>query len=80
MRIIKELLKGDIKITLYYWNNRYLLKLEWGFFEQTFKIHEWDVTSEADIDEILNDEFLAAATSRFNEMAAALGKALNGIS
>ncbi|MBX2916138.1 MAG: hypothetical protein KF856_12780 [Cyclobacteriaceae bacterium] len=80
MRIIKEFLRGDIKITLYHWNNRYLLKLEWDLFEQTFKVPEWDVTSEADIDQILNDEFVAAAVNRFNEMAATLGKALQQIS
>lgn len=76
MRIIKEFLKDEIKITLYHWNNRYLIKLEWELFEQTFKIPEWDLTSEADIDEILSADFLNTAANRFREMAAALGQAI----
>ncbi|HMR56768.1 MAG TPA: hypothetical protein PLM56_05090 [Cyclobacteriaceae bacterium] len=76
MRIIKEFLKDEIKITLYHWNNRYLIKLEWELFEQTFKIPEWDLTSEADIDEILSADFLNTAANRFREMAGALGQAI----
>jgi hypothetical protein len=76
MRVIKEFLKDEIKITLYHWNNRYLIKLEWQLFEQTFKVPEWDLTSEADLDEILNPDFLNAATVRFREMAASLGQAM----
>lgn len=76
MRIIKEFLKDEIKVTLYHWNNRYLIKLEWELFEQTFKIPEWDLTSEADIDEILSADFLNTAANRFREMAAALGQAI----
>lgn len=76
MRIIKEFLKDEIKITLYHWNNRYLIKLEWDLFEQTFKVPEWDLTSEADIDEILNHDFLNSATTRFREMAFTLGQAM----
>ncbi|HCZ34293.1 MAG TPA: hypothetical protein DHV26_00030 [Cytophagales bacterium] len=76
MRVIKELQRDEIKITLFQWNNRYLIKLEWELFEQTFKVPEWDLTSEADLDEILNPDFLNAATNRFREMAASLGQAL----
>jgi len=76
MRVIKEFQKDEIKITLFHWNNRYLIKLEWDRFEQTYKVPEWDLTSEADIDEILNADFLNAATTRFHEMATSLGQAL----
>jgi hypothetical protein len=80
MRVLKELLKDEIKITLYQWNNRYLIKLEWEFFEQTFKVPEWDLTSEADLDEILNPDFLNSAIIRFRDMATALGQAMQRIS
>jgi hypothetical protein len=80
MRILKEFLKDEIKITLYQWNNRYLIKLEWEFFEQTFKVPEWDLTSEADLDEILNPDFLNSAIIRFHDMATALGQAMQRIS
>lgn len=76
MRVIKEFLKDEIKITLYHWNNRYLIKLEWQLFEQTFKVPEWDLTSEADLDEILNTDFLNEATNRFREMATSLSQAM----
>ncbi|MCE7864045.1 MAG: hypothetical protein DYG99_10945 [Bacteroidetes bacterium CHB5] len=80
MRIINEFLKEEIKITLYHWNNRYLIKLEWQLFEQTYKVNEWDVTSEAELPEILDEAFMASAKKGFQEMAHTLGTALQRLS
>jgi len=80
MRIINEFLKEEIKITLYHWNNRYLIKLEWQLFEQTYKVSEWDVTSEAELSEILDEAFMASAKKGFQEMAHTLGTALQRLS
>jgi hypothetical protein len=77
MRIVKEFQKEEVKITLYHWNNRYLIKLEWQLFEQTYKISEWDVTSENELLEIIDEAFMTTAKSNFQEMATALGKAMH---
>ena len=36
--------------------------------EQTFKVSEFDITSEDDIKKILNEEFINKAMSRFQDM------------
>ena len=68
MRLVRELSHSDCKITIFSWNNRYLIKLEQGPLEQTFKIPELDVTSEQDLIDLLDAEFLQQAGARFQEM------------
>ena len=68
MRLVRELSHSDCKITIFSWNNRYLIKLEKGLLEQTFKIAEMDVTSEEDVVSLLDAEFLHQAAARFEDM------------
>lgn len=72
MRIVGEIPHPHIKITIFNWNNRYLIKLEDAVIEQTFKISQFDVTSEQDIYKILDSEFLKQAEARFVEMSQSL--------
>lgn len=76
MRVVKEILHPNLKITIFNWNNRYLIKLEAGSFEQTYKISELDVISETDVVNLLDEDFLAQASTRFNEMAKSLSLAI----
>ncbi len=68
MRLVRELSRPDCKITIFSWNNRYLIKLEQGILEQTFKIPETDVTREEDLVSLLDAKFLHQASLRFLEM------------
>lgn len=79
MRVLKEIPTPNYKITLYAWNNRYIIKLEQGLLEQTFKVNEFDVTSEADIEKMLDQTFLKEAMERFSSMSRSLGEALNRV-
>ncbi len=76
MRIIGEIPNPNCKITLYSWNNRYLIKLEQGFLEQTYKIDQFELTSENDLQKIVNTEFINDALSRFDAMATSLQRSL----
>jgi predicted secreted protein len=75
MRVVGEIAHPEIKITIFHWNNRYLIKLEAGPFEQTFKIEEYDLTSEEEVKKVVSEEFIQQATARFNEMAKSLQEA-----
>lgn len=75
MRVVREIPHSDCKITVFSWNGKYLIKLENGGFEQTYKVSELDVLEE-EIDEILNDTFITEALERFTDMAKSLRKAL----
>ncbi len=76
MRVVKEIPYPHFKITIFNWNNRYLIKLEAGSFEQTYKISELDVVSEDDLLNLLDEDFLTQAVVRFDEMAKSLSLAV----
>jgi len=68
MRVVGEIPHDVCKITLFSWNNRYLIKLELGLLEQTFKVNQFDITSEADLYKIVDDSFIKEAINRFQDM------------
>ena len=75
MRVVGEIPHPEVKITIFHWNNRYLIKLEAGPFEQTFKVEEYDLTSEEEVKEIVNEAFIQQSIARFNDMAKSLQQA-----
>lgn len=75
MRLVREISRPDCKITIFSWNNRFLIKLEQGLLEQTFKIPEHDLSGEHDLDTILDAEFLHQASQRFLDMGQSLYEA-----
>jgi hypothetical protein len=76
MRIVGEIPHDVCKITLFSWNNRYLIKLELGLLEQTYKINQFDIVTEADLYKIVDQTFLTDAIDRFTEMDKSLRLAL----
>jgi len=80
MRIVGEIPHPDCKITLLSWNNRYLIKIEQGLLEQTFKINQFDITGEDDLTALLDEQFLTECLERFSEMNSSLQAAMARIS
>ena len=76
MRIVGEISHPLCKITIFAWNNRYLIKLEAGLLEQTFKINQFDVTGEEEVRKIVDETFIQDALSRFEGMHQALQSAM----
>jgi hypothetical protein len=68
MRVVKELIREEMRISIFSWNNKYILKFELGPMEQTFKIPELDVLEESDLDVFLEGEFFEKVKNRFEEM------------
>ena len=79
MHVIGEIPHPACKITLFAWNAKYLIKLERGFIEQTFKVPELEVTGDEDVKEMLKGDFLQEALLRFDEMDASLSRALSNV-
>lgn len=75
MRVVREISHPDFKITIFSWNNRYLIKLEQGMLEQTFKIPQMDIAGDDELISILDAEFLRQANTRFMEMGHSLYEA-----
>ncbi len=76
MRIIGEIPHPHLKITLFGWNNKYIIKLDRAGFEQTFKIAEFDLINEDQLHQLIDDTFLKDAILRFEEMEKSLFQAL----
>ncbi len=69
MRTIAELPHPDCKITIFSINQKYLIKLEKGAFEQTYKLSELDVSEGVNgVFKLLDEAFLKSVVQRFTEM------------
>ena len=78
MRVLAQIPHPECQITLFAWNGKYIVKLERGMLEQTYKISELDVASEAEVRQIIEDQaFVQGVLRRFAEMEAALGETMN---
>jgi hypothetical protein len=68
MRIIEERSIGDVKVSIFSWNNKYIIKYELGPFEQTYKVHESNIVEEASLNSFFEEEFLTFVREKFKEM------------
>lgn len=68
MRVVKELIREEMRISIFSWNNKYILKFELGPMEQTFKLSEMDVLEEGELDSFLEGDFFEKVKLRFEEM------------
>ena len=78
MRVIAELPHPVCKITIFSMNQKFIIKLEKGVYEQSYKVSEIDLTDGVDgVFKILDDEFMATVDERFQQMRADFGAAFN---
>ena len=73
MRVIREFPFTDrIKASLFGWNGKYILKLECGNLEQTYKIAETELSGPDEVLEFCSDPaFVRTVIQGFDEMDAA---------
>jgi len=76
MRYIKDIPNQHFKISVYQWNNKYIIKIEAGMFEQTYKIDEYEITNLEEIEKCMDTEFLTKVSTRFEGMQADFGDSL----
>jgi hypothetical protein len=65
MRYVKDIPNKYFKTSLYQWNNKYIIKIESGMYEQTYKIDEYDVASVEEIEKCMDDVFLKSVQEKF---------------
>lgn len=71
MRVVKEFVKDEVRVSVFSWNNKYLIKFELGPLEQTFKLSEMDVLEESELEAFWSGDFFSAVVGRFEEMGKA---------
>ena len=69
MRIIAELPHPDFKISILNMNNKFIVKIEQGNLEQTYKVAEADLLDGVNsVFELMDEAFLKTVSARFTEM------------
>ena len=68
MRLIKDIEHSRYKIQVFQYNGKYILKIELGQFEQTYKIGETDVMGLDEVEKMITPELLTNALKRFVDM------------
>ncbi|WP_194774450.1 hypothetical protein [Pararhodonellum marinum] len=79
MRVVKEIFVEDIRVSIFAWNNKYLIKFETGPLEQTYKVSEIDILDEVDLETFFSGDFLNNVKKRFKEMGQNLQKHLENL-
>ena len=68
MRLVKDIPHERYKIQVFQYNGKYIVKIELGQFEQTYKIGETDVFGLEDVERMISKELLSNSLKRFVEM------------
>ncbi len=70
MRILAEIPHPACKITVFYMNQKYILKFEKGNLEQSYKISELEyvISGVEDVKKLINDSFIHQIMQRFQQM------------
>ena len=78
MRIVAELPHPECKITIFSMNQKFLIKLEKGAYEQTYKLSEMDMAEGVNgVFKVLDDEFMKTVSERFKQMRSDFNNAFN---
>jgi hypothetical protein len=68
MRLVADIPHEKYKIQIFNYNAKYLVKIELGQFEQTFKIDETDVSGLGEVKNMITKTILSNALHRFIAM------------
>jgi hypothetical protein len=72
MRVVKEVTLGEIRVSIFSWNSKYIFKYELGPMELTCKVSEKYILEESELAGFLEGEFLEEVNQRFQEMGESL--------
>ncbi|TLV02974.1 hypothetical protein [Dyadobacter luticola] len=68
MRYIKDIPNPQFKIGLYQWNSKYIIKVESGMYEQTYKIDDYEIQELPELEQCIDNDFISAVSRRFDAM------------
>lgn len=77
MRVIGEIPSNQCKITIFHWNEKYMVKFELGLYEQTYKVDEYEVADEEALKALISDDFIRKIMQRFDKMHEDWGAVIN---
>lgn len=69
MRVIGYIPHSLFKITVFSWNEKYIVKIEVGYYEQHYKFPSGAIEKWEDLIEIFDNEFMLSVQEKFVKMA-----------
>lgn len=79
MRVVEEIVHPACKVTIFSWNEKYLIKFEQDVLEQTYKVSEMDITGMDDIRTLAQSPFIDKVLTRFDTMRQDLYETLEAL-
>lgn len=77
MRIVREMIQGEIRVSIFHWNNKYLIKFERGPLEQTYKVPEYEIAGESGLIALATGGMMVQCIDIFDRMETNWRKALD---
>lgn len=78
MHFIKEIPHENMRISLFEWNSKYILKFETPQLEQSYKFSVLDFSGQNEIEELASSSsFQNFVMTTFKQMYAEMGKQIN---
>ena len=69
MKFLKKIPHIDVSISLYEWNQKYIVKFELDGLEQTYKISQFEIETKEEVDAaVLKADFIERVLFRFKDM------------
>jgi hypothetical protein len=71
MRVIRDFSVDEIKVSVFYMNQKFILKFEKGNFEQNYKLSELDfmVSSDEQLELMVKDKMIEDVRGTFEKMS-----------
>ena len=69
MRIAKDFYREDLKITIFDFDLKYVIKFEFRGLEQTFKVNKLEYKDITELENKLDNKFLKIIRNRFDSMS-----------
>uniref|UniRef100_UPI0040484E2A hypothetical protein n=1 Tax=Algoriphagus sp. TaxID=1872435 RepID=UPI0040484E2A len=69
---VREETRGEIRVSIFSWNSKYIFKYELGPMEQTFKVSEVEILEESELESFLEGDFMEEVKRRFEDMGESL--------
>lgn len=69
MRIAKDFYREDLKISIFDFDLKYVIKFEFRGLEQTFKVNKLEYKDITELESKLDNKFLKIVRNRFDSMS-----------
>ena len=69
MRIARDFYREDIKISIFDFNLKYVIKFEFRGLEQTFKVDKLEFKDTTELENKIDNKFLKVVRNRFESMS-----------